>query len=222
MKNSDFQNLLHADTELYKSEKNLENLDLICQFHQMYKKGFINETEFEDAKYHVMYSCNIFWFVKSTYENHYMAVIPLLHKLLESKKITESQYHEAIPLVIKAERRMTLASYLLAGLINMNEFISPEKSKLLNWMGKRTLANMHYSAGTIALELFEEYGFSVVIYEISFFRTRLTIKMKKGNSDFEVRQHLSLLGSYKSYIIDENKKKYSYNEFMKRLKATKN
>lgn len=81
---------------------------------------------------------------------------------------------------------------------------------------------MHYSAGTIALELFEEYGFSVVIYEISFFRTRLTIKMKKGNSDFEVRQHLSLLGSYKSYIIDENKKKYSYNEFMKRLKATKN
>lgn len=212
------ETFLDAESELFESEKNLENLELIRELYVIYTKGIINDAEFKVAKHYIITFGGFYSFKKARYQRYFLGAITILHELLKSSFITESQYHEAIPLVVKTDRDVNFVRYLRAGLINFDEFLSPEKSKLIKWLGLVDTYTLGVpNVNFLALELYEEHGYSVERYYISKFRKRLRIIMKKGDSDIEIRQSPRFFGGYKIYIVDEKKKKISYDKFIKRF-----
>lgn len=211
-------NSLDAESELWESEKNLENLELIHKFHAIYKEGIINDAEFKIAKHHIMYIGGSLHFKKSRYERFYLEAIPILHELLTTGRLTESQYHEAIPLVVKEDRDVNLARYLRAGLINFDDFHNPDKSKLLNWLTKRRIRAFGVtSVDSIVLDLYEKHGFHVVQHQISNFGRKLGIILEKDDVHINVYQSPRFFGRDKIYVVGEDKKKLSYDNFIKLL-----
>ncbi len=213
-------NLIEAYRDLDESRRNLENLELFHKLHKMCKEGFINGEEFKASKTYIMTFGSSYLFKKADYERRHLEAIPILHYLLKFARITESQYHKAVMLVITAERDTYSVRYLRAGLINFDEFIDPQKSEFLKWLKEYEADALpafgRVPANRIALELYEKYGFSVERI-VKSFRKRIGIFMKRGDLHFEVRQSDSFFCGIKIYIIDSNKKKYSYDSFKKQF-----
>lgn len=206
---------LEASDELSESRQNLENLEIFHEFNVLFKEGIINEAEFKVAKHHIIFIGGSCLFRKSSYERFYLGAIPVLQELMTSGRLSESQYHEAIPLLLNEERNLRFARYLRCGFINFSDFIHPEKSRLLRWFESR---GSYVQMGSVVINLYEKYGYRVSQYLISAFRRKLRLTLEKGDEQIVVCQSPCFFGGYKIYIVDCNRKRYTYEKFIEKFK----
>lgn len=207
--------LYDALQEQWDTERSLRCVSFFKRMEEMRQKKILSQSEFEFAKTFLLTydgPRNIDGYAKS-----YLDAIPLLQGAFKRGMITKDFYHEAVIMTLSMQKDIFLAQLLYIGLIQEEDYIESENSRLVNLLQESIGPVFGVCPPTqLAIVLGVQYGFKLVESTVSSFRQQIV--MERDGHRFILQKKNHFLIPPKISIIDEQNTNYTYAQLITKLK----